>query len=342
MANQTRQLAELLRTAEVDVIVVQSNSPIRPDWIARVPVLRAVFRLVPYAWSVWRVAVRGRIIHLMANSGWAWHLFAVPVIWVGRLRGVPVVVNYRGGEAANFLARSQAMVRFSMRNSAGLIVPSNFLKEVFASYGMVARVVPNIVDLARFRPREDSRSGSPLIVVARNLEPLYDNATALRAFKIVLASWPDSKLTIAGTGPDESRLRQMTRQLGLDNSVRFTGRLDRDQMAELIRSADVMLNPSLADNMPNSVLESLASGVPVVSTNVGGVPHLVQNGVTALLVGPADPDAMAAACLEVLGNNDLWMRLHRAGLEDVRRYTWPRVAPILADVYREAIAKARP
>lgn len=339
MANQTRQLTELLRSADVDVIVVQTNTPIHPKWLGRLPFIRALFRLLPYVWTVWRAAGKASVIHLMANSGWAWHLFAAPVIWLARFRGVPVVVNYRGGEAASFLARSQALVRFSMKNAARLVVPSTFLKEVFASYGMAATIVPNIVDLARFRPREARGKDAPRLVVARNLEPIYDNSTALKAFQIVLAKWPGSTLTVAGTGPDESHLRELAGELGLVGAVRFVGRLDRDEMAALIRSSDAMLNPSLADNMPNSVLESLASGVPVISTNVGGIPHLVENGVTALLVPPADPKAMAAACLEVLGNNDLWMRLRVAGLVEARRYTWPRVAPVLADIYREAIAK---
>ena len=117
----------------------------------------------------------------------------------------------------------------------------------------------------------------------------------------------------------------------------FTGRLDRDAMAALYREADIMLNPSLADNMPNSVLESMASGVPVVSTDVGGVPYMVQDGVTALLVPPAKPEAMAAACLRLLGDAELWARLQQAGLAEVQRYTWGQVAPLLAAHYRQAI-----
>ena len=165
------------------------------------------------------------------------------------------------------------------------------------------------------------------------MEPIYDNATALRAFQTVLAQFPAARLTIAGSGPEESRLKELASALGVAPAVQFAGKLDRDAMAALYRSADLMLNPSLADNMPNSVLESLACGVPVVSTHVGGVPYMVQDGVTALLVPPADPTAMAAACLKILENNALWQRLSDAGLAEVQRYTWARVAPLLAATY---------
>ena len=202
---------------------------------------------------------------------------------------------------------------------------------------MQAAIVPNIIDLARFHPRGAKVAQSAHLVVARNLEPLYDNTTAIRAFQLVRAQWPQARLTIAGSGPQEAALRQLVVDVGLQACVHFTGRLDRDAMAALYREADIMLNPSLADNMPNSVLESMASGVPVVSTDVGGVPYMVQDGVTALLVPPAQPEAMAAACLRLLDDAGLWARLQQSGLAEVQRYTWGQVAPLLAGHYRQVI-----
>ena len=128
MANQTRQLAELLSAAQAQVTVVQTNAAYRPEWAGRVPVLRAVFRLLPYLWAVWSAAGRSNVMHIMANSGWSWHLFAAPAIWLAWLRGVPVIVNYRGGEAAEFLSRAQTQVQWSMRRTARLVVPSAFCK----------------------------------------------------------------------------------------------------------------------------------------------------------------------------------------------------------------------
>jgi glycosyltransferase involved in cell wall biosynthesis len=340
MANQTRQLAELLSAAQASVFMVQSNAPYRPAWAGRLIFVRAIFRLVPYVLALWRVAGKVEILHIMANSGWSWHLLAVPAIWIARLRGVPVVVNYRGGEAEGFLARSQSVVRRSMKHVSALVVPSRFLQEVFSRFDMSAIVVPNIIDLTRFRPREATGSNAAHLVVARNLEPLYDNDTALRTFQIVRQQCQYARLTIAGSGPEERRLRDLATQLGVADRVNFTGRLDRESMADLYRQADVMINPSLADNMPNSVLESMASGVPVVSTNVGGIPFIVQDGVTALLVEPGDAAAMAAAILNLVEDQELWHRLSSAGIAEVERYTWARVAPVLAEVYRSAMLRA--
>jgi glycosyltransferase involved in cell wall biosynthesis len=277
----------------------------------------------------------------MANSGWSWHLFAAPAILIGKLRGIAVVVNYRGGEADSFLARSVKQVKRSLARADALVVPSGFLETVFAKYGFTSRIVPNIIDLGRFSPREAGVSSAPNILVARNLEPIYDNATALRAFKIVRESLPAARLTIAGSGPEKAMLHQLAAELGIAEAVTFAGRVENADMPKLYRSADVMINPSLADNMPISVLESLASGVPVVSTNVGGVAYLVKDGETALLVPPGDHAAMAAALLRLLREAELAHRLSAAGLAEVRQYAWPNVRERLFSVYQDVLAGAQ-
>ena len=338
MANQTRQLAELLRSSGAYVTLVQTNAPYRPAWIGNVPTVRALFRLLPYIAALFRAAGSSDVLHIMANSGWSWHLFARPAILVARLRQVPVVVNYRGGEAEAFLRRAGAGVRRVLSHCSVLAVPSGFLQEVFRRYGVKADILPNIIDLGRFRPRGASRPRGAHLVVARNLERIYDNETAISALDLVRRVRPDARLTIAGTGPEHAALRRQAEQLGLTDAVCFAGRLDRDAMAALYRDADIALNPSTVDNMPNSVLEALASGVPVVSTNVGGVPYIVQDGTSALLVPARDPQAMASAVLRLLENPKLAESLVQAGLVEARRYTWERVAGVLAAIYSRATA----
>lgn len=340
MANQTAQLARLLEEAGLAVEVVRVNPPYRPAWIERLRVVRAAARLVPYVVRLFRCAGRADLLHVMANSGWAWHLCAAPAVWIGRMRGVPVVVNYRGGEAESFLARQGAWVRPTLSRATALIVPSGFLKSIFARYGVEAEIVPNVVDLARFRPNARRAQGHRA-VVTRNLEPIYDIATAIRAFAQVRRSVPGATLTVAGTGPALAELRALARDLGVDDSVTFAGRLDVDRVAELYRDADVAINPSTVDNMPNSLLEAMASGVPVVSTDAGGIPYVAEDGRTALLVPVRDPDAMARAVLRVFEEPGLADRLRAAGAEATQRYTWDRVRPALFAAYARALGRDR-
>ncbi|QID19853.1 glycosyltransferase family 4 protein [Nitrogeniibacter mangrovi] len=342
MANQTRQLAELLSSEGARVELVQTNAPYRPAWAGRMRGLRALFRLVPYLVRLWTSFGRADVAHVMANSGWSWHLFAAPAIWVARLRGVPVVVNYRGGEAESFLERSANAVSRTMARADALVVPSGFLAGIFDRFGMTSRIVPNIIDAARFRPADAARVRGHHIVIARNLESIYGIDVALRAFARVRGRVPEAWLSIAGSGPQADALRDLTNALALADVVRFTGRLDRDEMAALYRSADVSLNPSHVDNMPNSVLESMACGVPVVSTRVGGVPFIVEDGRTGLLVPPGDDEAMANAIVDVLTDPALHQSLSVAGIDEVRRYEWPQVRAQWLSVYRSVCKEAAP
>jgi glycosyltransferase involved in cell wall biosynthesis len=337
MANQTRQLSRLLAQEGVHVEVVQTNAPYRPAWVGSLRGVRALFRLIPFLVDLWRAAGRVQLFHVMANSGWAWYLYASPAVWVAKLRGIRVLVNYRGGDAAEFFKRSFLWVRPTMAMTDQRIVPSGYLQHVFQRFGLATEIVPNIIDLARFTPRPSTpgpRGESPHLVVTRNLEPLYDTATALRAFAIVREKRPTARLTVAGGGPERDMLGALAQELGVAAAVSFPGRLDPEGIAALYREADVCLNASLHDNMPNSLLEALASGVPVVSTDVCGIPFLVEHGKTALLVPPRDPVAMAQAVLDVLDTPGLAEQLAGAGRELVQRYSWSHVRPRLLEVYR--------
>ena len=340
MANQTVQLAELLRREGAIVTIVQVNAPYVPRVVGRIRGLRAIFRLIPYVVRLWHVAGRSDVFHVMANSGWSWHLVAAPAVWVAWLRGTPTVVNYRGGEAETFLERRSSQIRRTLQRARVLAVPSGFLHEIFGRHGMRSEIVPNIIDLERFHPADTNGPKEPHhFVVARNLEPIYDIATALRALALVREHVPVARMTIAGSGPQRAELERLCAELSLVDAVVFTGRLGRDEMAHLYRSATVMVNPSRVDNMPNSVLEAMASGVPVVSTNVGGVPFVLRDEVTGLLVEAGDHAGLAAAMQRLIEDRVLAARIRGAALADVQQYAWSRVRERWADVY--AMARAR-
>jgi glycosyltransferase involved in cell wall biosynthesis len=335
MANQCEQLARLLSAEGVTVEVVRNNPDYRPAWIGRMPVLRAFARLLPYLIALWRGAGRAEVMHVLANSGWAFHLFAAPAVWIARLRGCPVIVNYRGGHADTFFASAPGHVFRTLRAAGARVTPSAFLQRVFAQHALDAEVVPNIIDLARFKAVTARDFGTaPHLVVTRNLEPIYDIATAIEAFVEVRKVFRDARLTVAGTGPERDRLLALSERLGVVSAVTFCGRIDNADIPALYASADCMLNPSTIDNMPISILEALASAVPVVSTDAGGIPDMVDHGVSALLVPIGNPTAMAREAVRILTNRPLADALRAAGLAAISSYSWPCVRDQWFAIYR--------
>lgn len=335
MAMQTLQLSRLLQKEGLSVELVQTNPPYRPAFVGRIKGLRALLRLLPYFWRIWRMAGNTDVIHLMANSGWSWQLFAAPVIWIGWLRKKPVIVNYRGGEAREYLAASARWVKPSLARAAQLVVPSGFLRQVFSEFNVSATVIPNIIDLETFYPASQQPADTVFtLVITRNLEPIYGLDTAIRALALARQEVPTLQLKIAGSGPQGTELERLVAQLGLANAVVFLGRLERPQIVDLYHSAHAMLNPSRVDNMPNSVLEALACGLPVISTNVGGVPYIVEHGKTALLVPRDDVQAMAQAVVTLCRDNTLRAQLRDSGIKAVAQYAWDEVRPLWLSLYK--------
>jgi glycosyltransferase involved in cell wall biosynthesis len=215
------------------------------------------------------------------------------------------------------------------------VVPSRFLVEVFSGFGIDATVVPNIVDVERFRFRERDPL-RPRLLSTRNFEALYNVAATLRAFRIVQQTWPDASLTLVGGGGQEHELRALVGRLELRH-VTFAGRVAPDAIADYYADHDIYLQSPDIDNMPTSLLEAFASGMPVVSTEAGGVPAILTNGVHGLLAPLGDHEALARHVLRLLAAPDEARVLARAARATCDACTWPMVRELWLRAYRDAI-----
>jgi glycosyltransferase involved in cell wall biosynthesis len=328
----SRLLAELQKSADIEIGFLPVN-PRGPGFIGALQKVKYVRTLVTSA--LYGIQLLSRIckydiLHIFTPGYFAFLLAPAPAILLAKLLGKKVILNYRDGRAEDHLNKSKLAVRI-MRRVDVIVAPSNFLVEVFAKFGLPARSIPNIVDLRRFRFRERIRP-KPKFLHNRGLEPLYNAPCTIRAFALVQQRYPEASLTIAHDGPVRKQLEALVADLGLQH-VSFVGRVSQEQTPEIYDGADIYVMSPNIDNMPASVLECYAAGLPVISTRVGGVPYILDHERTGLLVERDDHQAIASAAFRLLEEPGLAARLTRSGHEECRKYAPAVVANHWLELY---------
>lgn len=236
---------------------------------------------------------------------------------VARLLGKRLIITYHGGGAKDFFDK-YPLCKYFLKVNQPLIVPSGFLEAVFAEYGLKSKIIPNAIDLKNFSFKE-RKNITPKIVSTRNLEDVYNIKAAIDAHVLVQKKYPDAKYTIAGTGPRRKALESYVRQHAIPNVV-FAGRVNNADMPGLLAEHDIFINTSLKDNLPVSIVEAFACGLPVVSTNVGGIPFIVNDKKNGLLVEPNNPQDMAAKIIWLLENQKAAMAMLQNARESLSEY----------------------
>jgi glycosyltransferase involved in cell wall biosynthesis len=329
---QARSLTEALRRDDYPVTFVPIN-PAFPHglrWIRKVRYLRTLTNEAMYLPTLARLA-SADVIHVFSGSYWSFLLAPVPAMSAGRAMNKRVVLHYHSGEAHDHLSNWGPLVHPWFGLAHEVVVPSDYLRDVFAQHGYSTRVIPNVVDLSAFAYR-DRRPLRPLVLSTRNLEPYYRVDLVIEAFARFKAEVPDATLTIAGCGSQESRLRDLARAL-VGNAVRFMGKVPPEAIPRLYAEHDIFVNASVLDNQPVSVLEAFSAGLPVVTTSTGDIAAMARHGEFALLVSPGDSTALGDAITTAWrAPDDARRRAARARLH-VARYTWPAVRERWAAVY---------
>jgi L-malate glycosyltransferase len=202
------------------------------------------------------------------------------------------------------------------------------------------RVVPNGIDLAAYTPRVHDGPIRRIVTVA-NLRQEKAHEVLVEAASIVLRRCPEVEFVIAGNGPRRRELEMLARTRGLESHVRFAGHVE--DVPALLASSDLFVLPSRSEAFPNSVLEAMATGLPLVATRVGGIVELVQNQRTGVLVPPDDARALGHAILDLIQWRSHAIRLGRAARAEVEaRYSWERMISSFERLYVEQLGTHAP
>jgi glycosyltransferase involved in cell wall biosynthesis len=323
MALQGRLLVQLLRQDGNAVVFFPTNFSL-PEWlgpVARVPGLRTLLRSALIGPKLWREMRHVKVVHVMAASWLYFFVIVCPTVFVGRVQGKRVVLNYRGGGAKRFFDWFGWALAPFFKSANAVTAPSRFLAGMIGSYFHVpVAVVPNILDVSRFRYRRRAEI-QPRLLVSRHLEKMYDLESVLRAFQIVQKNHREASLCIAGTGSQEATLRTMAAALQLEN-VEFLGQVAHEDMPAICDQCDIFVNASRVDNFPGALLEASAAGLPIVSTCAGGIPFMYEHEKNALLLEPGDWQGLAKGIERVLASPSLATKLSMEGAALAQECDW--------------------
>ena len=284
-------------------------------------------RLIEVTFKGFNLAARSDVMMVDVFGYRAFVYESLAILYGVLFKKLIVAVLHNGG-MPEFVRSWPWWTHFILSKPDILVTPHRFLRDKLSSLGLrIDAMIPNYIDLDRYTYR--LRIGlTPRFLYLRGLHPIYNPEMALRVFSLVQKDYPEAVLTLAG--PDDGYLRAckgLVKDLNLHN-VKFLGVVPKKDLPKLINEHDIFIQSNRVDNMPVSLLEAWASGLPVVATNVGGIPYLIHDGIDGILVESEDYETMAKKCIELLNDPEKARSLSQNGCLRAQEFTWENVSSI--------------
>ena len=228
-----------------------------------------------------------------------------------------------GGNLPLRLEKSKTISKLIFNYSYKNIAPSNYLKENFEREGFSVHFIPNTVPIKEydFKKREEFY---PNLLYVRSLSSIYNPKMAINVLNKLKENHPKAKLCFVGPDKENQRkiLKDYINELKLEESIEFTGVLTKKAWHRKSKNFDIFINTTNIDNTPISVLEAMALGLPVVSTNVGGLPYLIENNKDGILVAKDDFESMCQEIEKLISNPQKAQEISVKARMKVEKYDW--------------------
>ena len=298
--------------------------------------LRTIFTSIKFWLSLFRTIPKTSVVHIFSSGTTSYLISTLPPLFIAVIFVKKTVLHYHTGEAEEHLKNWKLTAKPTMKLFDEIIVPSQFLVGVFAKFNLPARAIYNFVESEKFVYRERNPL-RPIFLSNRNFEAHYQVSDVLRAFRLIQNVFPEARLLVAGYGSDEMKLKTLAAELDLKNTE-FLGRVENAEMPKIYDRADIYLNSSIVDNMPLSFIEAFSCGLPVISTDAGGIPYLCEHNETALLVEKNDYEALARETIRLLGDERLAKKIVAKARQECVKYNWTNVQDKWLNTYRNLIS----
>ena len=276
------------------------------------------------------------LAHIDVFSGKAF-IWSEAVASILRALGKPYVLTLHGGRLPEFSSSRPRRTRRLLDGARVVTCPSSHLAERLGAFRSEIRVIPNPLDLRAFA-YEERTEVRPRLVWVRAFHRIYEPWVAVEVLGRLADTYEEATLVMHG--PDKgdgslSRTMNTVDRLGLAGRVAVREAVPKSEVPDVLQGGDIFLNTAAVDNMPRSVVEAMACGLCVVSTNVGGISNLIESRRTGMLVDPGDSQSMATAVCELVENAALASQVSAAGLERAKEHDWSRVMPLWKSLFQE-------
>jgi len=246
---------------------------------------------------------RGAIILIAVYSTSAFY-FAWTCARLCRLLRVQYIPCLHGGNLPQRISNNPGLCAQIFAHSQTNVVVSGYLQASLNQHGWPSILIPNSINIAQC-PFLHRSTVQPKLLWVRSFHHIYNPQLAVQLVKVLTTTYPAVTLTMVGPDKDGSldTCQKLAVELGVSDKITFTGRLTVNEWVALSASHDIFINTTNFDNLPVSVIEAMALGLPVVSTNVGGLPYLVNNEHNGLLVNPNSVDEFVTGVQRILSNS---------------------------------------
>lgn len=248
------------------------------------------------------------LIDTFSTSNFFYAFFTSQIARILKLNYIPIL---HGGNLPYRLDKSKRFSNMIFNNSFVNVAPSNYLKTEFESRGYKTKFIPNIIEIQNYNFKKRDKI-QPNILWVRAFKELYNPKMAVKVLSLIKMKYKSSKLCMIGPFKDTSieETKQLSEELGLLKSIKFTGVLKKEEWHKLANDYDIFINTTNFDNTPVSVIEAMALGLTVVSTNAGGMPYLIENGKDGIIVDKNDHEKMAKEIITLIQLNNQQLSLN--------------------------------
>jgi glycosyltransferase involved in cell wall biosynthesis len=246
-----------------------------------------------------------------------------------KMLGKPIVLTLHGGNLPNFARRWPGRVGRLLGSATLVTTPSSYLQKAMEAYRQDIAVIANPLKINGYHYQDRNRP-KPQLIWLRAFRVLYNPQLAPKVLARLAFEFPDIHLTMVGPDTADGTLphtQSLAEELQMSGRITFAGQVPKAAVPDWMAKGDIFLNTTNVDNTPVSVLEAMASGLCVVSTDVGGLPYLLDHDHDALLVPANDPTAMAAAVRRILTEPGLAERLSRNARQKAEQFDWSTILP---------------